>query len=225
MNLLLTHSIPAAVLFDWDNTLVDTWPLIHGGMCAVFEKRGLVPWTLQEVKDRCHESGREAFPKLFPDDWQSALDDFYEYIHKRHVEDLIWLPFAPELIERLSVLGIPLGLVSNKTKVLLVKEVEHLGFSAYFGAIAGAGDALYDKPDPAPMFLVLDQLNIQPSRNVWMIGDTPVDWKAAKSANLLAIGICMESMPEGIDVPDIIIPDLSVICTLLTELCAKTQPE
>jgi phosphoglycolate phosphatase len=206
---------PKAILFDWDNTLVDTWPLIHGGMQFVFENRGLIPWTLNEVKDRCHESAREAFPKLFPDDWQSASDDFYGYVRARHLDDLVLLPFAKELIESLSLLGIPLGLVSNKTKDLLVKEVEHLGFSKHFGAVVGAGDAVRDKPDSAPIVLALEQLGVKPSADVLMIGDTPADWKAAKAAGTHAIGIGAACMPED-NAPDVMYLDLKPIY----DLCA-----
>ena len=208
-------SPPTAILFDWDNTLVDTWPVIHSGMRVVFENRGLTPWTLQQTKDRCHESGRESFPKLFPDDWQSALDDFYGYVRGQHLNDLTLLPFAHELIENLTARGIPLGIVSNKRKDLLVKEVAYLGFSDYFGAIVGAGDAVRDKPDPAPIELALEHLGVASPSHVWMIGDTPVDWKAARSAGARAIGVGAKDMPEGADAPDVMFPDLEHVCNML----------
>lgn len=199
---------PKAILFDWDNTIVNTWPLIHGGMRAVFEKRGLTPWTLQEVKDRCHESGREAFPKLFPHDWQAALDDFYEYVHDRHLEELAVLPSATDLLKNLAAHSIPIALVSNKTKPLLVKEVEYLGLSDIFGVVLGAGDAARDKPDAAPLLLALDQLSVQPSIDVWMIGDTPADWTAARSAGVRAIGVGAMHMPLAGSAPDVMFFDL-----------------
>lgn len=192
---------PKAILFDWDNTLVDTWSLIHGGMTFVFENRGLTPWTLQETKDKCHASAREAFPKLFPNDWQAAMDDFYQYVRAQHVSEVVCLPFARELIEKLFDLNISLGVVSNKTKDLLVKEVEYLGFSKYFRVVVGSGDAVRDKPDAAPLLLALDLLDVSPSEHVWMVGDTPADWNAAKAAEIRAIGVGVldvsgDSMPE-----------------------------
>ncbi|MES2607120.1 MAG: HAD family hydrolase [Pseudomonadota bacterium] len=210
-------SIPKAILFDWDNTLVDTWPLIHGGMCAVFENRGLTPWTLQQTKERCHESARDAFPKLFPDDWQSAMDDFYKHVRAEHVSEIALLPFARELIEHLATLDVLLGVVSNKTKDILVKEIEHLGFSEHFGVIVGSGDAVRDKPDAAPLLLALDQLNVLPSMDVWMIGDTPADWSSAKAAGVRAIGVGGVGMPEGDSMPDVMFLDLNPICNVLND--------
>lgn len=215
-------SFPRAVLFDWDNTLVDTWPLIHGAMRAVFEKRGLTPWTLDQVKERCHESGREAFPKMFPDNWQSALDDFYEYATERHIAELELLPFAQELIERLTDLEIPIVLVSNKTKTLIVKEVEYLKFSDHFVSVIGSGDAVRDKPDAAPIQLALEHLGMKPSMDVWMIGDTPADWSAAKAAGVCAIGVGGVDIGEHAEKPHLMCLDLEPICNALG-LYAKVE--
>jgi phosphoglycolate phosphatase len=208
---MLLTTKPTAILFDWDNTLVDTWPMIQAGMRAVFENRGLTPWTLQEVKEKCHASGREAFPKLFPDDWQSALDDFYEHVRDRHLNDITLLPFVHKLLEQLIAHEIPIGIVSNKTKALLVKEIDHFGFSNYFRTIIGAGDAVRDKPDAAPLLMALEQLEVEPSMNVWMIGDTPVDWQAAHAASVYAIGI--GACPENVNniAPNIMFNDLEPI--------------
>lgn len=214
---------PEAVLFDWDNTIVDTWPVIHGGMSAVFKKRGLTPWTLDEVKERCHQSGREAFPNLFPDDWQAALDDFYEYVSERHLAGLTLLPYALELIERLVDLDIPVALVSNKTKALIVKEVEHLKFTSHFKAVVGAGDALFDKPSAAPILLALEQLGVAASKDVWMIGDTPVDWLSARAAEVFSIGVGAASITNQADAPEKMYVDLQPLCYALGAHVRKTR--
>jgi phosphoglycolate phosphatase len=185
--------------------------MIHAGMRVVFENRGLTPWTLQEVKERCHASGREAFPKLFPDDWQSAIDDFYAHVRDRHIEDIVLLPFVNEMLEQLSAHKIPLGIVSNKTKTLLVKELDHFGFTNQFGSIVGAGDAMRDKPDAAPLVLALEQLGIEASTDVWMIGDTPVDWDAAYAAGVYAIGVGALSENLKDKAPHVIFNDLQPI--------------
>lgn len=209
---------PKAILFDWDNTLVDTWPLIHGGMKFVFDNRGLIPWTLQETKERCHESAREAFPKLFPNDWQAAMDDFYQYVRAQHVSEVVCLPFARELIENLADANISLGVVSNKTKDLLVKEIEHLDFTKYFGVIVGSGDAVRDKPDAAPLLLALDRLGVCPSEDVWMVGDTPADWSAAKAAEIKAIGVCFSDKPAAEGAPEKMFYELRSLLTFFENI-------
>ena len=192
-------SVPKAVLFDWDNTIVDTWPLLHQGMCAVFNKRKMEPWSLQQTKNLFHESIRDAFPKHFPDDWEDAIKDFHLYLKGNHLSDLTLLPYARELIEYLYAHDIPMGIVSNKDKKLIVHEIEHLGFSSFFVAVVGSGDAAFDKPHPAPVLFALEQLKMNPSSDVWMIGDTPVDWRSAKSAGIFSIAVCPQQIENMSD--------------------------
>tara|TARA_R100001086_G_scaffold137349_1_gene71705 strand:- start:1375 stop:1527 length:153 start_codon:yes stop_codon:yes gene_type:complete len=40
-------TLPRAVVFDWDNTLVDTWPIIHDALNHTFRAWGLREWTLE----------------------------------------------------------------------------------------------------------------------------------------------------------------------------------
>ena len=61
---------PKAVIFDWDNTLVDTWPLIHRAINTTMNAMGKEEWSLQKVKDTVHKSMRESFPGIFGDNWQ-----------------------------------------------------------------------------------------------------------------------------------------------------------
>jgi len=44
--------MPRAVLFDWDNTLVDNWPTIHDALNATFAAMGHPAWTLAETRER-----------------------------------------------------------------------------------------------------------------------------------------------------------------------------
>ena len=59
---------PKALLFDWDNTLVDTWSVIHHALAVTFEAFGRTPWTLEETRQRVRASARDAFPELFGED-------------------------------------------------------------------------------------------------------------------------------------------------------------
>ena len=63
---------PKALVFDWDNTLVDSWGTIHAALAETFEAMGHVPWTLEETRQRVRYSMRESFPKLFGDEMTEA---------------------------------------------------------------------------------------------------------------------------------------------------------
>ena len=72
---------PRALIFDWDNTLVDTWPTIHEALSHTFEAMGVEPWTLEQTRQRVRRSMRESFPELFGDRWTHARDIFLSLIH------------------------------------------------------------------------------------------------------------------------------------------------
>ena len=64
--------LPRAVVFDWDNTLVDTWPVIHDSMNAALAAMGHAPWSFDETRERVRRSMREAFPEMFGARWEEA---------------------------------------------------------------------------------------------------------------------------------------------------------
>ena len=63
---------PRAVLFDWDNTLIDSWPAIHSATNAVMAAMGHPLWTFEETKIRVRKSLRDTFPVMFGERWLEA---------------------------------------------------------------------------------------------------------------------------------------------------------
>ena len=51
---------PRAILFDWDNTLVDNWPAIHDALNTTFAAMGHGLWTLDETKARLRKNTERA---------------------------------------------------------------------------------------------------------------------------------------------------------------------
>lgn len=178
-----------AILFDWDCTLVDTWDGIFKAVNGTLVHFGLEPWSQEDAKNRVQESGRDAFPKLFGERAGEAQKFFYKLVEADHLKGISVLEGAHDLLKFLAQAGIPLGVVSNKMGPLLRKEVAHLGWEGYFGAIVGAGDADQDKPAADPVLLALRELKTTPSQKVWVVGDAPVDWECAASAGCCAIAI------------------------------------
>ena len=56
---------PRAVVFDWDNTLIDSWHAIQDAQNYTLEAFGLQPWTLEETRQRVRGSMRDSYPTLF----------------------------------------------------------------------------------------------------------------------------------------------------------------
>jgi phosphoglycolate phosphatase len=178
---------PRAVLFDWDNTLVNTWPTIVECYRDTFQAMGIRPWTEEEVRSRAHGSLRDAFPGLFGERAGEAETVFYETFFRIHLERLEPLPGAPEVLARCQELGCYVAVVSNKVGDNLRAELAHLGWQHWISRAVGARDCTRDKPAPDPIFRALDGTGIAPDETVWMVGDTPADLKCAHAAGCLPV--------------------------------------
>ncbi len=172
----MTHPV---VLFDWDGTLVDNWPIIHEALAATRDSFELPPWTFAETLRHVSRSGRESFPKIFGADWRQANDMFYRIFEARHLETLTLRPGAEACLDRLAAAGLPLAVVSNKNGIYLRREAARLGWTDRFEALVGAGDAVHDKPDAAPVRLALSG-----RAGCWLVGDSDTDIHTARNAGL-----------------------------------------
>lgn len=194
-------SLPSAIIFDWDNTLVDSWPVIRDALNTTLTAYDMAPWTLAETRQRVRKSLRESFPDLFGDKWQEAADVFYgryEEIHAAMIEPIIG---TSDLLSAISDLGIYQCVVSNKRGDYLRKEAAQLGWSHYFGQLVGATDAPRDKPASDPVHMALKDSGVSADPAVWFIGDTDIDMECAIRANCAAILLRPEP-PEGVEFGD-----------------------
>lgn len=190
-----TDRPPRAVLFDWDNTLVDNWDVITDALNAVYDAFGMPRWTIADSKARIRESMREAFPKTFGDRAKEAGRIFSDHFAANHLERLREMPGASELLQGLAGSGLHLGVVSNKRGRFLRLEAERLGWTGHFARLVGAADAPVDKPAVEPVELALSGSGIPRGSEVWFVGDTDIDMRCARNAGCLPV--LLRSEPPG----------------------------
>ncbi len=182
-----TLPAPSALIFDWDNTLVNTWPTIHEALNHTLRLMGHDEWTMEKTKAHVKKSMRDAFPQLFGERWQEAAETYQRYYRSIHLDNLEGLAHARAMLEAVRDTGMYMGLVSNKRGDNLRQELDHIGWYELFDAVVGSGDANKDKPDPAPLLLALAESGAQAGENVWFIGDTTIDLDCAENAGCTAI--------------------------------------
>ena len=180
---------PKALLFDWDNTLVDTWPCIGKATNITRTAFGLDPWTPAEMRAHVAGSLRDTFPRIYGDRWEEARETYLKAFAAIHLDMLQVLAGAEQLLNAARTKGFHLGVVSNKTGMYLRAEAAHLGWTGLFGKLVGAQDAERDKPDPAPVHLALSGSGIAAGPEVWFIGDAPIDAACGKAAGCTTIGV------------------------------------
>ncbi len=188
---------PRAIIFDWDNTLIDSWVCILEAMNATFRHMEMPEWTLEQAKAQVALSMRDSFPAMFGNRWEEARDVFYATFNAIHISHLAPLPGAEEMLAGLAEAGIYLGVVSNKNGAFLRKEAAHLGWDRFFGRLVGATDAAQDKPHRAPVDMVLENSGIAPGPHVWFVGDALVDLTCGHNAGCTPILVRAEPARAG----------------------------
>lgn len=177
-----------AILFDWDNTLVNTWPIIHAALHETFVKLKQTPWTMEQVQQRVRKSMRDSFPEVFGADWQLAAEFYQTAYRSRNLTELEPLQGAEDTLKMLRAdKDLFIAVVSNKRGFNLRQEAEALGWMQYFDALVGADDASHDKPHKAPVELALKDSGMVAGADVWFVGDSEIDLECAQNTGCTGI--------------------------------------
>lgn len=186
---------PRGILFDWDNTLVDSWEGMHRAMNATLVAMGHEPWTMAQAQRRMNRSLRNAFPQLFGDRWHEAHDVFYEAFTESHIETLKSMPGACEMLETLHEMRIFMGVASSKLGPMLRKEIAHLGWEKYLPGVVGAGEAKKDKPAKEAALYAVRNTSLTLGPDLWVVGDLPIDVEFARNTGATAV-VMNNSLPD-----------------------------
>lgn len=181
------RKLPRAILFDWDNTLVDSWRVAFDSINVARQFVGLSEISTEEFWSRPHHSMRDAAQDLFGKHFEAGERAFYENVEKFHLLELKVLEGADLLLKDLKEREIYLGVVSNKAGCILRKEVDHLGWKDHFHKVIGARDTAEDKPSSIPVHTALKDSPIEASHDVWFVGDSIVDVYCARASGCVPV--------------------------------------
>ena len=180
---------PQAVIFDWDNTLVDTLQACHEAYNQTRVAFNHPPEPLEVFYNNPHASLRDSFPKIFGPHAMVAEDFFCKVLLEIHESHLRPLPGAEKLLQMLVGRGLFLGVVSNKNGDILRKEIASLGWESYFSTAVGARDTEADKPSPIPLYAALRESKVSPGHDVWFVGDAEIDMLCAQNAGCVPVSM------------------------------------
>ncbi|CAI28144.1 Putative Phosphoglycolate phosphatase [Ehrlichia ruminantium str. Gardel] len=177
---------PIAVIFDWYNTLIDTKVNIdRPTFYQVLNRMGYKDVNLNTVSD---STILKYLAMLLGDRWEEGVALYENSLEKlQKLDNFVLNDGAIELLDTLKGNNITMAIVSNKNGKSLRSEIHNKNLSHYFNSIIGSGDTASTKPSPEPVLTALAYLNIQPSKNVFFIGDSISDIQSATDAGCLPI--------------------------------------
>jgi phosphoglycolate phosphatase len=182
-----------AVLFDLDGTLLNTLIDLADAMNASLSHFGYPPYPVDAYKyfigDAVVTEAKRALPESAHDpELIEKVADLSEQIY-----DKCWhkntrpYPGIPELLSKLSKLGLPLAILSNKpdhfTKIIVKKLLPDWRFEIVQGALPDVPV----KPDPTAALKIAKQLKIAPMHFLYL-GDTNTDMQTAVAAGMFPVG-------------------------------------
>ncbi|MDX8405146.1 MAG: HAD family hydrolase [Mariprofundus sp.] len=177
------------VLLDMDGTLVDAFPPIIRALNQTFSEYGLPQMSTQEIK-RHTGRGDCSMIALFGERREEAGIRFLEIHDEDYLQRITPLAGAETLLRWLHVNTIPCAIVTSKSQSRAEAQLEVLGWTGLLPAVVGKIDGRPEKPDPAPLLLACQMLDLDPAHTV-MIGDGVADMKAARRAGCSrALGMC-----------------------------------
>ena len=195
----MTGTLPAAVLWDMDGTLVDTEPywmaaehaLVeeHGGVWSDEHARQLVGNDLMVSADyiRAHSP-----IELTPVEIVHELLASVVAMVQEHVP---WRPGARELLESLVAQGVPCALVTMSWESLATAVVSNLP-NGSFAAVVTGDVVQHGKPHPEPYLAAARLLRVDLGSCV-AIEDSPPG-----VASAVAAGIPTIAVPHHVEVPE-----------------------
>ncbi|MFG3452872.1 N-acetylmuramic acid 6-phosphate phosphatase MupP [Stutzerimonas stutzeri] len=175
-----------AVLFDMDGTLLDTAPDFIAVAQAMRLARGLDRIPDQQVRDVVSGGARAMVLSAFDVD---PLSDEFEALrleflarYQDHcaVESRLYDGMT-ELLVEIEKSNLIWGVVTNKPLRFAEPIMHQLGLSSRSAVLVCPDHVSKSKPDPEPMLLACNQLDLDPSR-VLFVGDDLRDIESGRAA-------------------------------------------
>ncbi|MEQ1736711.1 MAG: HAD family phosphatase [Rhodoglobus sp.] len=187
----MTHSHPAAVLWDMDGTLVDTEPYwISAETDLIHEFGG--DWThdeaMQLVGSGLWNSARIIQAKGVTMSEDAIIDRLTDRVLEQLVEfGIPWRPGARELLTQVRDAGIPTALVTMSISRMAHHVADRLGFVG-FDAVVSGDDVVNSKPHPEPYLRGAELLGVAPERCI-SIEDSEPGIASAMAAGTVVVGV------------------------------------
>ena len=174
----------AAVLFDFDGTLADSYAAIACSVNHLRSRHGLDALSLEEVKRHVGRGPEYLLTHTIPDGRLAEDLACYRAHHPTVMLPLTQLlPGAAALVSALHRAGKKIGLCSNKPRVFSVELLQHFGMTALFDVVLGPDDVPLPKPAPDMLLCALARLKLA-REQVLYVGDMVVDIETARSAGV-----------------------------------------
>jgi len=171
-------------IWDLDNTLIASSPLLWGAFSWVAEKYGNKKMTPQEIVSLYGPPEDVVIEKIVgKEKKEDALREFYRFYQEKHDEMVKVFPLLLETIDYLRKRGVRQALFTSKGRKSAEITLEKLRIKDIFDLVVCGDEVLRPKPYPDGVIKILETLSIEPQEALYL-GDSPLDAEAAHQAGV-----------------------------------------
>lgn len=199
---MTTPSLPSAVLFDMDGTLLDSEKLWDIAVAEFTRERG-VELTAEARESTLGNAVGDALRKLF--DYSGVPEaerdyaDAERWLTNRVIElfdaGIPWQPGARETLDALGAAGVPLVLVTNTIREITEHALGTLGRDRFVATVCG-DEIPSPKPAPDP-YLRGAELAGFPASECIAVEDSPTGARSARDAGCTVLTVGPEPVLDG----------------------------
>lgn len=165
---------PKMVIFDWDHTLVSA-PIPPNPDDVASLRRHYASEAIGMSQADLDAFDHEELGFSLP--IRSYPPDFNQFKTKN----------SDKMLEYLSGSGVLMGVVSNKSAIVLKLEAKLIGWEHYFCCLFGKGMGMPIKPSPQMLWAAAQAGGMKYGDLIWFVGDSSLDTRAAASAGFVSV--------------------------------------
>jgi phosphoglycolate phosphatase len=183
--------LPQAVLFDLDGTLIDSAPDLGAAADKMRTDRGLPSLDYVFYRPMAGSGARGMLEIAFgmkPEhpDYEAYKDEFLNNYERAMTVRTTVFDGVNDLLAQLAGLGLPWGVVTNKSQRFTLPLTAQLPMFATAQAIISGDTTPHAKPHPEPLFEAARRMQLPPER-CWYVGDDERDIVAGKAAGMTTV--------------------------------------
>lgn len=174
------------VIFDFDGTLADTFPLIFLAFRTALTKFTGRSYSEEEIARYFGPSEDGILQRIVPEHSQAAMEIYLGEYKRLHSQCVRLFPGILDLLDQLQDKRVKLGIITGKSEASLMLSLDALELKRYFHVLAAGSPERANKD--TNLHKVIKQWGLQ-SAEVIYVGDVPSDIVFAREAGVVPVGV------------------------------------
>ena len=189
-----------AVVFDLDDTLVDSWSRFDGGMLPILDAEGIV-YDRAEMIAKMHPQGVPPTAALFgelgvPGTVDEITRRLEEGMYREYAHTIRLMPGAEEYLRRLRADGMRLFVLTASPHSITDPCLKNNGVFDWFEQVWTMEDYGMGKTNPQLFVRVVKDIGL-PADEILYFDDNPIAVENAMAAGMQVCGVLCPHTPQN----------------------------